>query len=87
MSARRVARAAGVLSASVVALAVLGCVTRARDEAAAARTRYEACVAESGERACAAERERMLAAQRTYQESAQRAWGCDPAQGDCPTRR
>jgi hypothetical protein len=29
----------------------------------------------------------MLAAQRAYQESAQRAWGCDPAQGDCPTRR
>jgi hypothetical protein len=87
MSDRRLARAGRPFVAALAVLAALGCVSRARDDAAAARALYERCVAESGERACAPERERMLAAQRAYQESAQRAWGCDPAQGDCPTRR
>lgn len=70
-----------------VTIAALGCVGLSRDRAAEARGRYERCVAAASERACQPEKERMLAAQRAYQEDAQRAWGCDPAQPDCPPRR
>jgi hypothetical protein len=81
---RRVLREALVLGALML---TLGCVTAARDDAAEARARYAQCVAASGEPACRAERERALAAERTYQEQAMRAWGCDPAQADCPPAR
>ncbi len=71
-----------------LALAVLaGCVHAAQREVAAARTAHEACVAEAGAEQCGAQRERLLAAERAYQESARRAWGCDPVQADCPTPR
>ncbi len=73
--------------ALALALATSACVTRAHNEMVAARTQYEQCVAAQSKRACAAEKERMLAAERAYQGSAQRAWGCDPAQTDCPTSR
>jgi hypothetical protein len=65
----------------------LGCVSAGRDEAAAARARYERCVAAASERQCVAEQGRMLAAERAYQESAQRAWGCTPTPPDCPPER
>ena len=72
----------------VAALLAVGCVSDARDDALEARGAYERCVAADGERACRAQKERMLAAERAYQEAARRAWGCDPAQPDCvPPRR
>jgi hypothetical protein len=82
--------ALGVLRAAATGIALLGvaaCASDAHRRASAARADYERCVAGAGEGECRAERERMLAAERAYQESAQRAWGCDPAQPDCPTRR
>jgi len=69
------------------ALLALACVGAARDDVAAARERYERCVAAAGEAKCAAEKERVLAAERAYQAGAQRAWGCGPAQPDCPPTR
>jgi hypothetical protein len=64
-------------------------VSQERRDAAAARQAVERCVAEHSESApeCVALRERQLAAQRRYQENAKRAWGCDPAQEQCPTPR
>jgi hypothetical protein len=81
------ARARTLAGVALLAALVLGCVSAARDDAAEARARYERCVAAAGERACRAEKERALAAERTYHAQAQRAWGCDPSQPDCPTRR
>jgi hypothetical protein len=73
--------------ALAVGLLAVGCVSGVRDDALAARGAYERCVAADGERACRAQKERMLAAERAYQEAARRAWGCDPAQPDCPGPR
>jgi hypothetical protein len=86
VSTLRARRARAALSL-LTALAGAACVTAARDDVAAARARYEQCVAAANERACRAEKERLLAAERAYQEQAQRAWGCDPALPDCPPRR
>ncbi|HEU4430768.1 MAG TPA: hypothetical protein VFT98_18550 [Myxococcota bacterium] len=77
------ARAGGFLLASLA----VGCVGAARDDVAQARARYERCVAAASEAECAPERERVLAAERAYQAEAQRAWGCNPAQPDCPQKR
>jgi hypothetical protein len=71
----------------LLASLALGCVSAARDDVAAARERYARCVAAVGEAKCVAERERVLAAERAYEENAQRAWGCSPAQPDCPPTR
>jgi uncharacterized membrane protein len=68
-------------------LSVLACVSDAHEAMTEARARYEQCLAAASERECVAEKERMLAAERSYQETAQRAWGCDPTQPDCPPRR
>jgi hypothetical protein len=75
--------------AALLLCASLGCVTRERDDAAAARQAYAQCVAAHSATApeCVALRERQLAAQRRYQENAKRAWSCDPAQEQCPTPR
>ena len=75
------------LAALTAALLGLACVSGARGVMVEARARYEQCVTGASEAKCSAEKERMLAAERTYQENAQRAWGCDPAQQDCPTKR
>ncbi|HEY8120233.1 MAG TPA: hypothetical protein VII78_02860 [Myxococcota bacterium] len=73
---------------AVAALTALGCVSAAHEDVLAARARYEQCVrAARSEAECRAERERMLAAERTYQERAGQVWGCDPAQADCPPTR
>jgi len=69
------------------ALLALGCVSAAHDDVAEARARYERCVAAAGEAACTAEKERVLASERDYQADAQRAWGCNPTQPDCPQKR
>lgn len=75
------------LAAITAALLGLACVSGARSAMAEARARYEQCVTAASEAKCGAEKERMLATERAYQESAQRAWGCDPAQSDCPPKR
>lgn len=92
--ARGASRAGAASSArriAALALAALGigaaCAGAAQRHFAAARSRYDACVAASGERACGPERERLLAAERAYQDAARRGWGCDPAQEECPTAR
>ena len=87
--ARASRRAAGFARLAICGCALLafGCVSAARDDVAEARGRYERCVAAAGEPACAAERERVLSAERAYQADAQRAWGCNPAQDDCPPKR
>jgi hypothetical protein len=78
-----------MLVASAFALALLACVSAEHDEAARAEKAYRECVAlhPRSSPACASLEERMLAAQRRYQESSRRAWGCDPAQEQCPTPR
>ena len=84
-------RAGRLLSGTFAALAASGlslaCVSDARHDMTEARARYEQCVSTASASKCRAEKERMLATERTYQESAQRAWGCDPAQQDCPPKR
>jgi hypothetical protein len=75
------------LAISLISGLVGGCASAARDDVAAARARYEQCVAAASERECGAEKERLLAAERAYQEQAQRAWGCNPTHSDCPPRR
>ena len=76
-----------MLAGVAAALLALGCVGAAQRGSSEARARYEQCVAQASAAQCAAERERMLAAERTYQDAAQRAWGCDPANGECPRKR
>jgi hypothetical protein len=75
--------------ASLFALGLLACVTDERDDAARAEKAYRECVAlhPRSSPACASLEERMLAAQRRYQERSRRAWACDPAQEQCPTPR
>ena len=84
-------RASHLLSSVFAALAASGlslaCVSAAHNDVAEARARYERCVSDASAAECRAEKERMLAAERTYQESAQRAWGCDPDQQECPPKR
>ena len=84
-------RASHVLFSAFAALVSAGlslaCVSDARHDMSEARVRYEQCVSAASAAECRAEKERMLAAERAYQESAQRAWGCDPAQQDCPPKR
>lgn len=72
---------------ALAALALAACVSDAHRAAREARARYERCVAAASESECRAEKERMLAAERAYQEGAQQVWGCDPAQGECPPKR
>ena len=75
------------LAPLTAALLGLACVSGARSAMVEARARYEQCVAAASKAKCSAEKERMLAAERTYQGNAQRAWGCDPGQPDCPPNR
>lgn len=77
----------GRAAATAVFLLALGCASAAHRDFVAARSGYQQCVAAAGEAKCAAERERMLAAERAYQDAARRGWACDPAQPDCPTPR
>ena len=69
--------------------AAASCVTHERDEMRAVRDAYEQCVEEQSADAaeCSALRERLHTAQERYEDNAQRAWGCNPAQQDCPTPR
>jgi hypothetical protein len=85
--AARAVQWAASIAFTLAALTTLACVSDAHEAASAARARYEQCVAAASERECAAEKERMLAAERAYQETSQQVWGCQPTQPDCPPQR
>jgi hypothetical protein len=74
---------------ALLALSFAACVTAQRRDAETAREAWAACVARQSEDApeCIALQQRALAAQQRYQDDAKRAWGCDPAQEQCPTPR
>jgi hypothetical protein len=80
------ARAAS-MALMLAGLTVLACVSDAHEAMSAARARYEQCVAAASERECVAAKERMLAAERNYQESSLRVWGCQPPGQECPPQR
>jgi hypothetical protein len=75
--------------ALVVVLAFGGCVAQQQSDLAAARDAYDQCLAAhaGNERECAAFHDRLIAAQKRYENDAQRAWGCVPEHGDCPSHR
>jgi hypothetical protein len=77
------------IAASLPALGLLACVAMEHREVSSAQKAHASCVQEHSESHpdCVALEERLHAAQRRYQESSRRAWACDPAQEDCPTRR
>ena len=66
-----------------------GCVLAEQREATAAREAFQRCIEEhpDSSSSCDVLRERSLQAQRRYEESSRRAWGCDPSQLECPTPR
>jgi len=82
-----VAALTGLLAALVPAAG--GCVATEHGEVAAAREAWAACVAAKSESHadCRALQERLRATERRYEEHSRRAWGCDPAQEECPTPR
>ncbi len=69
--------------------ATLSCVSQEHSEVREAQSAYEQCIAEhSATKAdCAALQERVRAAERRYESNSQSAWGCNPAQTECPTQR
>ena len=73
----------------IAALALFGCVAQQKSDLAAARDAYDECLAAHAgdERPCAPLQERLRAAQKRYEDDAQRAWGCVPDHGDCPSHR
>jgi len=70
-------------------LLLLGCVSAEHAEVEEAQREKERCVATRGEShpTCRALAERLKAAQKTYEARSRQAWGCDPAQEQCPTPR
>ena len=81
--------ARGRLLLAAMPLALFACVAHEQEQAAAAQNAYGECVARHSKTYpdCVALEERLLAAQRRYQENSRRAWACDPAQEQCPTPR
>ncbi len=75
--------------AALLTMASLSCVSREHNEVKLAREAYDQCVAEHSASypGCVSLRDRLLDAQRRYRDSSRRAWGCDPAQEQCPTPR
>jgi len=67
----------------------LGCVANEYNEVARIRDAHARCVADRGasDGECDALEQRKLEEERRYHDSARRAWGCDPAQEQCPTPR
>lgn len=77
------------VAAALVAALLAACVTRQRDEVAAAREAHRHCVAAHSKSYpdCEVLEARLQTLERQYETSARRAWACDPAQPDCPTPR
>ena len=68
---------------------VLGCVTAEHREVEKALLEKERCVSSlSGSHPnCLKLAERVKSAQKIYEVRARQAWGCDPAQKQCPSPR
>lgn len=66
-----------------------GCVSREKRDVEAAKEALDECRAEYGEDhpACKPLVDRLTTSQGIYEKKARDAWGCDPAQEECPTRR
>ena len=77
------------ISAALPVLGLLACVAMEHREVSSAQKAHASCVQEhsASHPDCVALEQRLHAAERRYQESSRRAWACDPAQEDCPTRR
>jgi hypothetical protein len=82
-------RYAARLLAALPCLVHLGCVAQEHARAIAARDRYRACLAEhaNSRDMCSDLEQRYQAAVRDYEKGSHQAWGCDPAQDQCPTPR
>jgi hypothetical protein len=81
--------AAGAIAIAAASALPAGCVFREQSEARRARDAYRACLGRhAGDTSqCDPEWQRYLAAVERYEETSRRAWGCDPVQEECPTRR
>ena len=68
---------------------VLGCVAAEHREVEAAVLEKERCVSSlsASHPNCLKLAERVKSAQQLYEVRARQAWGCDPAQEQCPTPR
>ena len=77
------------LVAILFVLALLGCVAQEHRAMVAAQEAYAQCVREHSEAHpdCKVLKQHQLVEQRRYEQNARRAWSCDPAQEECPTRR
>ena len=77
------------IAAWLPALGLLACVAMEHRGVSSVQKAHASCVQEHSESHpdCVALEERLHAAERRYQENSRRAWSCDPAQEDCPTRR
>jgi len=85
-----VARRLLIRGAPALALAAalgLACVAGEQQRLNDAREAWERCLERDAPGGCEAERARYQAASREYEERARSAWGCDPAQEECPTPR
>jgi len=78
-----------IAAALILIVPVAACVMAERREVMAAKADLERCQAERSEAdaECLALAERLKASQQNYEARARQAWGCDPAQEDCPTPR
>ncbi len=65
------------------------CVVAERREVMTAKAELERCQAERSEAdpECLEFVERLKTSQRNYEARSRQAWGCDPAQEECPTQR
>lgn len=72
-----------------VAGVLAGCVNREKRDVESATETLDACIAEHGRDhpECEEARLRLKDAQERYDQSARRAWSCDPTQDLCPTPR
>lgn len=75
------------LALGLVTALGLACVAREQQRLNDAREEWQRCLERAAPGGCEAERSRYEAANREYEERARRAWGCDPAQEECPTPR
>ncbi len=74
---------------AAVVLVIGGCVAGPHAELEEARDAYRECRSKHADdaSACASERQAYETAAERYERLSRQAWGCDPAQEDCPTPR
>jgi hypothetical protein len=78
-----------VAAALATLLFLSGCVSREHREAEEARKAYHESLSRhpSDASQCDPEWQRYNAAVERYEKNSRRAWGCVPAQGECPRQR